>query len=361
MPLRTLQLGIDAIQAGSSSEGARLIRIALKHDDLPADMKAIALMWLAETQPDPIRKRDYYHQAVAADPTNADARTRLTRLMSPGAASTPSAPAAATAQPAARQPGQAVNLAEHVASVVGGTRGAGTGFFVSQDGLIATTRRVTGAKERLTIDLHDGRQLAGTVMRSYPELDLSLIHVDASPPFLMPIVPEPRVADETPLFAFHYTGEAVRGSQRPTQRVLAAHWIPTTIKQIKDEGGGPLIDERGMLAGMITKNTSQTSEYYYALSIHAIRACVDNYQAAAASGARRSYCPACGAASAAGGLGYFYCETCGSTLPAAQHLSRYPIPQAAALYEKSSVRCVKCASAAGIYQGKCLRCGQGQY
>ncbi|MBE2182257.1 MAG: trypsin-like peptidase domain-containing protein [Anaerolineae bacterium] len=361
MPFRTLQLGIDAIQAGSAHEGARLIRIALKHDELPADMKAIALMWLAETEANPTGKRNYYTQAVAADPNNADARARLMRLMSPGSVTAPAQQAAATAQPAAPQAGRSINLAEHVASVVGGARGAGSGFFVSQDGLIATTRRVAGAKERLTVDLHDGRQLIGLVVRAYPELDLTLIQIDAAPPFLMPIVPEPRVADEAALYAFHYTGEAVRGSQRPTRRVLAVHWIPTTIKQLKDEGGGPLIDERGMLAGMITKNTSQTSEYYYALSIQAIRACVENYQAALASGTRRSYCPACGASSIAGGQGYFYCETCGGTLPAAMHISRYPIPQAAVLYETSTTRCTKCASAAGIYQSKCLRCGQGQY
>jgi hypothetical protein len=59
-------------------------------------------------------------------------------------------------------------------------------------------------------------------------------------------------------------------------------------------------------------------------------------------------------------MGYFYCEVCGSTLPIAVNVARHPVPQAAALYEPGSIRCIHCNAASGIYQGRCLRCGQAQ-
>jgi hypothetical protein len=360
MPYRVLQQGIEAVQAGSTSEGLRLIRIALKDDGLSADLKAVGWLWLAEYAPDTATKRAHYNSAIAADPTNPDARARLARLLSPSApaqAATPATPAAASPAPAPSSGN--INIADHVASIIGGPRGAGTAFFVSADGLLATTRAVTGGRDHVTVDLHSGRQVNGLVVRSFPELDLSLVRVDAAPPFLLPIIAEQRIPDEAPLWVFHYSGEGMEGAQRPTRRVLAAHWIPTTFKALQDAGGGLLFDGRGLLAGMITRSTSQTSEYFYGLNIYAIRAAVERFQMEQVN-ARRAYCPACGSSSAAGGAGYFYCETCGTTLPAAQNLARYPVPQAATYYERGTARCSACGSAAGIYAGRCLRCGKQQ-
>jgi hypothetical protein len=360
MPYRVLQQGIEAIQGGSTSEGLRLIRIAVKDDGLSADLKAVGWLWLAEYAPDVTAKRALYNKAIAADPSNPDARQRLARLLSPTApAASATAPLEATPAPSAAPASGTINIADHVASIIGGPRGAGTAFFVSGDGLLATTRTVTGGRDHVTVDLHSGRQVNGVVVRSFPELDLALVRIDAAPPFLLPIIPEQRIPDEAPLWVFHYSGEGMEGSQRPTRRVLAAHWIPTTFKALQDAGGGLLFDGRGLLAGMITRSTSQTSDYFYGLNIYAIRAAVERYHVEQVN-VRRTYCPACGSASAAGGAGQFYCEVCGTTLPAAQNIARYPVPQAAAYYERGTARCVACGSAAGIYSGRCLRCGKGQ-
>jgi hypothetical protein len=364
MSYRSLELGITALQAGSTAEGARLIRIALKRGDLTDDLRAIAYMWLAEVEKDPQQKRTFYNEALRADPNNQEARQRLARLLSaqlpPMPTPTPQTyPAGATLQPTPPPPPPAsgFNIADHVANVIGGPNGPGTAFFVSPDGILATTRYIIGSSERLTIELHGGRQLTGNVIRAYPEFDLAFIHLDFRLDAALPITPMPRVADSTPLIAVTYGGEMTRGTQRQTKRALAAHWIPTSFTRLPDTGGDPIFDDRNYLVGMITRNTGRQSGYLYGLHIAAIRRCLETLLVEAQT-ENRLYCPSCGNNSRAGGAGYFYCEVCGSTMPQAQHLARYPIPQAEVFYGTTGAQCTRCGARAGLYNGRCLRCGQ---
>jgi hypothetical protein len=364
MSMRILEQGIDAMQAGSLHEGARLIRIALKTGQLEPDMQAIGFVWLAEVEPTTADKRARYQQALAADPGNAEAKARLNRLLTerlPPAA--PAAPPVGVTAPQAAAPPAApaavagpVNVAEHLASFTGGPNGPGTGFFVLPDGVLATTRHVVGGLERITVSLHNGRQLTGEVIRSYPALDLAFVRIDERVPSLIPITPLARVPDEAPLFLFHFSGEIVQAAQRPTQRVLPAQWIPTTFDQVHDAGGGPIFDGNGHLVGMMTQDSGRTSDYRFGLHIAAIRASLESvYQELRAE--QRVYCPACGALSQAGGAGFAYCEFCGATLPFASQTLRTPQARASVFYDLHSGTCTTCGSGAGLYQGHCLRCG----
>ncbi len=360
MSHRTLEMGIAAVQRGSSAEGGRLIRIAIKSGELSPQMRAIAYLWLAETQNDSQQKRASYGEALAADPNNTEARTRLASLLT--AQLPTSSPVAMQTQVAAavqNVPQSGFNIADHVAHIIGGPNGPGTAFFVAQNGILATTRHVVGGLPQVTVELHIGRQLPGMVVRAYTDLDLTLIHVDHDPGGLLPITPMPRVADDTPLTIVTYDGEMIKSSDRPTNRVMAAHWIPTNTAKLLDAGGNPIFDDRNYLVGMMTKNTSRTSGHMFGLHISAIRRMVDTYLREAQTESR-VYCPSCGNASRAAGAGFFYCEQCGSTTPQALNISRYPIPQAEAYYESGRIRCVACGSMAGIYNGICLRCGQPQ-
>lgn len=370
MSHRTLEMGIAAVQKGSLPEGARLIRIAIKSGDLSPQMRAIAYLWLGETQSDPQQKRASYGEALAADPNNAEARARLASLLTQQLPS--SSPARTTETHSAANVGDrthavtatppqdgGVNIADYVAHVIGGPNGPGTAFFVAQDGLLATTRHVVGGLQQVTVELHIGRQLQGTVVRAYTDLDLTLIHVDHNPGALLPITPLPRVPDSTPLTIVTYNGEIIKSAERPTNRVLAAHWIPTSAAKLLDAGGNPIFDDRNYLVGMMTKNTSRTSGHMFALHIAAIRRMVDTFVREARAESR-VYCPECGNASRAVGAGFFYCEQCGSTTPPARTMNRYPIPQADAYYETGRIRCTVCGSLAGQYNSICVRCGQPQ-
>ncbi|MCC6613282.1 MAG: hypothetical protein IT320_07370 [Anaerolineae bacterium] len=377
MNYRSIELGINAIQAGNLDEGARLLRIAVKSGDLAPELRAVAYLWLAETQSDPQHKRACYNEALIADPGNQEAQVRLTRLLAAQLPPMPDTlpeetppepvpvmrtqqvqlppPPPYNPQPAAPY---TTNIAEHIVGVYNGPNGPGSGFFIApQMGLLATTRFVTGGMERMTIELQPGRQLPGYVVRSFPDVDLALIRVEYGPGTTLPVTPLPRVPDNAPLLVAPYQRPIASGTQRATKRALAAHWVPTDFTAWEDVGGAPLFDSNYYLVGMATQNTARNSGHYFVLHIAAIRARADAYLAEAQAESR-AYCPTCGSGSKAGVMGFFYCETCGGVMPTARHVQRFQVPQAEALYETSRIRCTRCGAQVGFHGGRCLRCGQ---
>lgn len=364
MTQKALELGISAIQGGSLSEGARLIRIALKSGELPPDMRAIAYLWMAETNPDPAHKRAAYNEALNADPNNAEARARLAALLTAGLPSASpvqaygASPTATGTYPAAAQ---SFNVADYLARVIDGPNGAGTAVFVLQEGILATTRRVVGGLERVTIETYAGGQVVGTVVRGFTEMDLALIAVEQRPAALLPVTPTPRVPDDSPLTVVSYEGEVTRGQQRATKRNMPAHWIPTSITHLNDAGGDVIFDDKNYLVGIMTRNTSLASNStYFGIHISVIRRLAENYLREIRA-ERRRYCPNCGNASRATGVGYFYCEQCGAPSPESREQRRYPVPQAMSLYESGAKSpCINCGATVGYQNNRCLRCGADQ-
>jgi hypothetical protein len=245
--------------------------------------------------------------------------------------------------------------------VLGGPNGRGTGFFVSRDGLIATTRYVVGGEERVTIELMGGQQLEGRVVRSFPDIDLAFIQVNAQLAHLMTIIQSPVLADNTALIAVTHTGDALRTSKRATKSALAPHWFPTIINHLLDAGGNPVfVDGQNTLVGMLTKNASRSNGYMYGLHIHKIYQMLEQFmqERQQSVGQSTAYCNSCGVQSHAPSYGGFFCENCGSTLAYAVDVRRYPQPNLSALYGENMQRpCPNCASQVGFYNGNCLRCG----
>jgi len=411
MPNQTVEQGIAAIQAGNIEEGARLLKIAVREPDVTGTMRSIAYLWLVETTTDSSAKRAYYTEALDADPGNAQVRQRAeawmaTQLLPPAAppqsvpapqsspgqgGGTPppppgSLPGAGTlfqpqtppaqanpyappvtnpytptvtpgmAAPVIQPPSASANY--RIAAVYGGPNGPGTAFFIAHEGLLATTRYVVGGMDHLTIQLETGKQLDGYVIRAFPEIDLAFIYVEQTTNDLIPVTPLPTVPDDVPLTLVSATGQVMRGKQRKTKRQLAAHWFPTDITTLPDAGGCPVLDDKHYLVGMITRNTTSTSSYFYGLHINAIRQYVEMLRQETASGGR-IYCPHCGYYSQAPAAGGYYCEVCGSLTPQAEQIVRFRQPGTDRFYQEySSTRCMYCTATVGFHQGACLRCGR---
>jgi S1-C subfamily serine protease len=393
--IRTMQQGIQAIHDGNLAEGARLLRISLLDNGLTASMRAVVYIWMAETDTNPAFKMQCYNEALAADPNNAQAKERLEALMATSlpsannpASPTPSVPSIVVTplttptdsatptlmppppSPVAAAPSYPVPLiapANNVpqnatfyqtVGIIDGPNGAGTGFFISQDGILATTRQAIGTLESVTVSLDNSGQTIGRVIRSYGDVDLSLVRIDLHLAHILPMTNVARVPDNSEIVAKPHQGTLIRGRVRATTRDLKPHWIPTNIREIPDIGGEPVFDERNNLIGMLTRNASRTSTDVYALHIHTIMARLAEYQQALQADPQRTYCANCGYISRAANFNAFYCEQCGAVLPTAQNINRYPIPQMAALYAENQQRaCRTCSSRVGYYDGRCLRCG----
>jgi hypothetical protein len=260
-------------------------------------------------------------------------------------------------QPAAYQTAPAPSY--RIAGVIGGPNGPGTAFFVAREGLVATTRYIVGGFEHLTVELENRRQLLGRVVRTFPEVDLALLHVEQQVNDLMPMSSQPQVPDNTRLRAVSYSGQAVSGKKRGTKRILAPHWFPTDIVKPPDAGGNPVFDENHYLLGMLTKIVDRSSGCVYGLHIAAIYRYVEQFRQEIYANRNAQYCPACGGLSRAAAVGGYYCESCGSTIPAAQQITRLPQPQLVGFYfENHRITCTNCGANVGFHNGKCLRCGQ---
>ncbi len=388
MSYQYLQMGIAAAQSGSMEEAARLLRLAVKSPELDNPSRAVAYMWLAETTSDPAQKRANYQLAVESDPKNADIRARVDAYLAtqfqpppppmsmpestPRGATPPPVNLPETPAPRAAQPPptpspfppaqilapQSGTVLDYIVGITGGPNGRGTGFFAAQHQIIATTRYVVGGAEQVTVEFSPGRGTLGTVIRTYSDFDLALIRIDYAPQTAMPATSLPRVPDEAPLTVVSYGGAMLNGRQRPTNRQMASHWIPTDFSTLPDAGGAPFFDQQNLLVGMMTRDTSRSADHFFGLHISLIRQCIDTVLSDLST-ARGAYCPQCGSLSRAGGMGYFFCEVCGGVLPAASGVTRHPIPQAEPLYVPAgATRCPHCQAVAGAHNGKCLRCGQ---
>ncbi|GAB4529118.1 MAG: hypothetical protein OHK0046_48710 [Anaerolineae bacterium] len=414
MSQQIVEQGIRAIQQGNVVEGARLLKIALRSVDVQGNWRAMALVWLAEVTPDKQERMSYYNQALAAEPNNQYALAGKSKLLMedfpsntpPAPAPTPPAPR--TPPPQTPPPGRSApppfpadtageltrigpavtsdssqntpyvgpfvntviptgtppagftptNMLYRTVGISGGANSPGTGFFITQDGLVATTRFVVGGEESVIVNLEPGRDVPGQVVRTFSNLDLALIHTGMMLNQLLPTDQSGLVPENAVLMAVAHNGQVMSGYRRLTESLIKQEWFPTTISQVADSGGNPVFNDRSLLIGMLTHNANRTSPFVYALTMSAIYRAVGQYLQENSMAQRHLYCPNCGARSRAGGAGAFYCETCGGLLPHARRMARYQLPQFAGFYDQNShTACPNCGTRVGFYRDVCLRCG----
>lgn len=377
-----IQQAIEVIQAGHLAEGARLLRYALRDDSVQGELRATALTWLAEAVESDDEKIQCYQQALQADPDYAPARQRLAQLMQPAPPppppptipesqppppapvyepphSTPAQPAQPASYPSFSDTPPQSSQRYNAVGVIANDQRRGSGFFITDNGLIATTRTVTGAQEHLMVELEPGAQMPGRVVRSFPEMDVALVYVEQAVSDLLPFSPFADIPANTAITITPWQQPPVNGLRRETGRTLAPHLFPTDITHNSDGGGAPVFDERQALVGMITRNISSSSAHVYGVHLAAIRRCVDTFLLEMRANGQRMYCANCGFASAVAASGGYYCEACGAIMPHAQNQSRvFSATMTRYYHENHPVACSVCGAQAGFNEGRCLRCGQ---
>ncbi|MCL4252946.1 MAG: trypsin-like peptidase domain-containing protein [Anaerolineae bacterium] len=391
MSVENIYKGIEAIQQGNISEGSRFLRIALRDDTIRGQMRATALLWLAETTDNHQSKLNYYQEALTADPNNMDVQVRLDRLMAvnlpptpplnippqpeampirptyapitpppqpePEPIPTPITPPSFTPTPP--KPATRANALYRTVGIRGVRNGRGTGFFINKEGVIVTSRYVVSGEQSVRVQLDDNQELDAQVIRAYPEYDIVFLETGLTIQHLLQPVNTAHLPENSALVAHSHYGKSVTGKRRATKNELKPFWIPTTIEKLPDAGGLPIFNDANMLVGMLTKNTSRTTAYCFGIHIHHIFLLWERTQSELNT-PNTVYCGRCGNRSNAPMLkGGFYCETCGSVLPYAEDQRRYPTPDMAWRYgENNTEACEYCQSRVGFYKDACLRCGK---
>lgn len=149
------------------------------------------------------------------------------------------------------------------------TRGQGSGFIVSSDGIILTNAHVVKDAREVTVKLTDRREFRAKVLGSDPKTDVAVLRIDAKN---LPVVSigktsELRVGEwvlaiGSP-FGFENTVTAgvVSAKGRSLPDDSAVPFIQTDVAVNPGNSGGPLFNARGEVVGINSQIYSRSGGY----------------------------------------------------------------------------------------------------
>lgn len=157
-----------------------------------------------------------------------------------------------------------------------GADGLGSGFVISEDGMIATNLHVVGQGRRLQVETSDGKSYeVKSVLASDYHVDLALLKVEARG--LKPLVlgdsdqakqGQPIVAMGNPQgLAF----SVVQGVISATREIEGNTMLQLAVPIEQGNSGGPLLDRQGHVLGILTLKSMRTENLGFAMPVNALK------------------------------------------------------------------------------------------
>lgn len=157
-----------------------------------------------------------------------------------------------------------------------GVEGLGSGFVISEDGLIATNMHVVGQGRRLQVEMVDGRTFeVKEVHASDFHLDLAILRVEAKG--LKPLVlgNSDTVEQGQPIVAMGnpegLTYSVVQGVISAMREIEGTSMIQVAIPIERGNSGGPLLDRQGHVLGLLTLKSMRTENLGFAMPVNALK------------------------------------------------------------------------------------------
>ncbi|QHE87663.1 Do family serine endopeptidase [Hydrogenophaga sp. BPS33] len=149
------------------------------------------------------------------------------------------------------------------------TRGQGSGFIISADGLVLTNAHVVRNAQRVTVKLTDRREFVAKVLGSDPKTDVAVLRIDAKD---LPVVPLGNTKDlkvgewvlaiGSPFgFENSVTAGVVSAKGRSLPDDSFVPFIQTDVAVNPGNSGGPLFNARGEVVGINSQIYSHTGGY----------------------------------------------------------------------------------------------------
>jgi S1-C subfamily serine protease len=169
---------------------------------------------------------------------------------------------------------------DHPSAAVLGTERAGSGAFVDARGLIVTVNYIVLGGRDVRVTAFDGRELAGDVVAQDFASGIALVQVKGDDFPTMPVAEGlgPAVGDD--VFIVASVGDADRRASSGGVSSLApfdANWEYTLDRAIFSTamnpglGGGPLLDCRGRIVGVVSLNLNEIGRFSLAIPIEHFR------------------------------------------------------------------------------------------
>jgi serine protease Do len=135
--------------------------------------------------------------------------------------------------------------------------GHGSGFFVSNDGYIATNFHVVANSKKITIHLNNGKKIEAKLLRKSEDADLALLKIDEKVDFAFAIPTELnfKIGDEAYAIG---TPKSIELGQTLTKGIISGkrtkdtqELIQTDVSINSGNSGGALVTKEGKLVGVV--------------------------------------------------------------------------------------------------------------
>jgi S1-C subfamily serine protease len=169
---------------------------------------------------------------------------------------------------------------DHTSAPVLGTERAGSGTFVDRDGLIVTVNYIVLGGRSVRVTLFDGRELPGEVVAQDFFSGIALVQVPGDDFPALPVASESELAVGDEVFIVASVGDAGRRASAGAVTSLEAfdaNWEYTLDRAVFSTamnpglGGGPLLDRRGQVNGVVSLNINEIGRFSLAIPIEHYR------------------------------------------------------------------------------------------
>ena len=163
----------------------------------------------------------------------------------------------------------------------GETEGIGTGFIVSEDGLVATNRHVLGEARPISVELDGGVFFRVTEIHATASMvDLAIIRIRAEGLTALPLGDSGKLIDGQRVVALGnpqgMAHSVVSGVVSAVRDLGGQQMIQLAIPIEPGNSGGPVLDEQGRVVGILTLKSAITHNLGFALGVDMLKPLLEN-------------------------------------------------------------------------------------
>lgn len=158
----------------------------------------------------------------------------------------------------------------------GTEEGVGSGFVISSDGLIATALHVIGEARPILVKLADGRKFEATGIHAWDrKSDLAIVRIEADDLPVLSLADSDELRQGAAVVAMgnpqgleHSVVQGVVSAMRDTE---TGQMIQLAIPLEPGNSGGPLLDMRGRVQGILTMKSAINANLGFAMPVNALK------------------------------------------------------------------------------------------
>ena len=158
----------------------------------------------------------------------------------------------------------------------GQRQGLGSGFIISEDGLIATNLHVIGEARPIRVELHDGRKFdVSAVYATDRSQDLALLKIDARDLPALPLGNSDELQEGQPVVAIGnplgLERSIVSGVLSGRRDIEGRSMLQIALPIERGNSGGPRLDLQGRVHGLLTLKSLKTENLGFAICINSLK------------------------------------------------------------------------------------------